>query len=94
VRLGSICGHNSLPKPTPPPLRGPPPRSGEDLAADDPAGNFTPVGDKEGLDHSAITFRQEVADQPAIFAGVTIVARRNEISLAVVATLHHGNNVI
>jgi hypothetical protein len=65
VRLGSICQHPVLPNPTPPPLRGPqlagrlapgnPPsgaRPGEDLAADDPAGDFAAIGDEEGLDHA------------------------------------------
>jgi hypothetical protein len=40
------------PNPTPPPPRGgPPPRSGEDLGADEWPSNLAPVGDEEGLDH-------------------------------------------
>ena len=31
--------------------RGPPPRSGEELGADDPAGDLAAIGDEEGLDH-------------------------------------------
>ena len=32
--------------------RGPPPRSGEELGADDPTSNFAAIGDEEGFDHA------------------------------------------
>ncbi len=39
---------------TPPTPAGPPPRSGEELGADDPAGEFASIGNEERGDHKAI----------------------------------------